>query len=74
MQAEAFRKLYPEDFLERFLVKGLRPDGRRLTEPRDVSVEVSPVTDAPGSAIVKIGDTTVITSTELDLVDIDGER
>lgn len=31
---EAFKKLFPDEYLQRFLAAGLRPDGRPLARPR----------------------------------------
>lgn len=33
-----FRKLHPESYLQRYLAKDYRPDGRQVREWRDVSV------------------------------------
>lgn len=34
MEADAFRKLHPLEFLKRFLSQNLRPDGRPLQKER----------------------------------------
>ena len=73
MEAAAFRKLYPEEFLDRFLSQGLRPDGRRPTKARAASTSFSAVTTARGSALVKLGGTTVVTAIELRLVHVDDD-
>lgn len=36
--AAIFRKLHPESYLQRYLLKDYRPDGRKVGEWRDVSV------------------------------------
>jgi len=74
MEAEAYRKLYPQEFLGRFLSEGLRPDGRGLSKARSVSVNTAAVSSSPGSALVKIGDTTVITALELTLLEEEERR
>jgi exosome complex RNA-binding protein Rrp42 (RNase PH superfamily) len=73
MQAEAFRKLYPEEFLEKFLGQGVRPDGRGLASAKTFSVHIGPVSNSPGSALVKVGETTVLTSTEVSILDLEHE-
>jgi len=73
-ESQAFEKLYPQEFLQRFLAKGLRPDGRGLTSARDVTVHVSPISGSPGSAIAKVGNTTVVTSAEVSLLDLGGDE
>ena len=42
-----FRKLHPESYLQRYLVKGFRPDGRGVIDWRDVSVNAGTSSDAP---------------------------
>ena len=73
VSAAAFRKLFPEDYLDRFLAEGLRPDGRAPTAPRDLSVHVGG-SQAPGSALVKLGGTTVVTTVALDLLEDEDNR
>ena len=73
-ESQAFEKLYPQEFLQRFLAKGLRPDGRGLTSARDVTVHVSPISGSPGSAITKVGNTTVVTSAEVSLLVLGGDE
>lgn len=43
-----------------FLNHDLRPDGRELDQFRPVVINVDSITSADGSAIVKIGNTTVV--------------
>lgn len=38
--AAVFKRLHPDQYLTRFLDKGYRPDGRRKSAWRDVSVNV----------------------------------
>lgn len=38
----------------------MRPDGRGLLEFRPVSINIGTVTTAEGSAVVRVGNTTVI--------------
>lgn len=38
LQADAFKRLYPEQYLERFLAEGLRPDGRTPAACRPATI------------------------------------
>eukprot|EP00899_Mesostigma_viride_P012990 jgi/Mesvir1/21692/Mv04112-RA.1 len=67
LEAEAFRRIYPEEFLERFLAEGIRPDGRPLGRGRLPEVTPGAVTTTDGSALVKIGNTTVIAGVKLQV-------
>lgn len=55
------------DHILKFLNKGTRYDGRKLTEFRDVKVETGVSHCAEGSARVKIGNTEVIAGVKLSL-------
>lgn len=35
---EAYRTLYPSDFIERFLKEEIRPDGRELLGTRSINI------------------------------------
>lgn len=37
-KAEIFKRLHPDEYLERFLAQGYRPDGRTVDGWRDVSI------------------------------------
>ena len=58
--AEAFRKVHPLQFHKAFLSRGVRSDGRGLLRARRASANTHVVTSADGSAMIKIGQTTVI--------------
>lgn len=73
MELEAFRRLFPLPYQERFLRQSLRPLGsatRPLHRVRDTTVSPSPgpVTSADGSALVKIGDTTMLAVVKLEVM------
>ena len=38
LNAEIFRQIYPKEYLDRFIQKNLRPDGRHLQEFREISI------------------------------------
>jgi len=65
---EAHRRLYPTEFLRKFVAQGVRPDGRRLTKFRKAAVTVGAVCgSAVGSALVKLGNTTVLAGVRAEL-------
>ena len=54
MTVEAFRKIYPSEFFERFIEASVRPDGRNLLGVRQTLVSVGSISSADGSAFVKL--------------------
>ena len=68
VQAEAFKKLYPEQYYSRFISQNTRPDGRSLGRARAATVGLGVVTTADSSALIKIGNTTVIAGIKLEVL------
>ncbi len=68
LQAEAFKRLYPRQFYDRFVSEGIRPDGRALGACRAVSIGVGAAGTADGSALVKVGATTAIAGVRLEVM------
>jgi exosome complex component RRP43 len=61
VQDEAlFHRLHPRQFLQRFTARGVRPDGRALTALRRVAASSGSVSTADGSAMVRVGKTSVV--------------
>lgn len=59
--AAAFHKVvHPLHYHQAFLSRGVRADGRGLLRPRRASAGAGVVTSADGSAMVKLGQTTVL--------------
>ncbi|KAI5121183.1 hypothetical protein M0805_005984 [Coniferiporia weirii] len=69
LQAETFRRLHPRTYLERFLNEGFRPDRRETEDWRDVSVNVGSISTADGSALVRLGDTTVVCGVKAEIAE-----
>ncbi|KAI8471438.1 MAG: ribosomal protein S5 domain 2-type protein [Monoraphidium minutum] len=67
LQADAFKRLYPEQFFARFAAEGLRPDGRALTTARPVTIGLAAVSAADGSALVRVGSTAVLAGCRLEV-------
>ena len=67
LEPDAFRKLYPDQYYSRFVAEGLRPDGRPLSQARPTTIALGAVTTADSSALVKIGNTTVMAGVKLEV-------
>ena len=65
--AEAFRRAYPEEYLRRFVARGLRPDGRPLGAGRAASVHPGAAQGADASALVRVGGTMALAGVCLEL-------
>lgn len=63
-----FRKVHPREYLKRFLVNDVRPDGRAPATSRRVSLTTGSINTAVGSAMLKIGSTTVVAGVGATLV------
>lgn len=68
VDADAFKRLYPSQYYDRFLAEGVRPDGRPLGRARAVTIGAGAITSADGSALVKIGRTTVLAGVRLEII------
>ncbi|MCO5613809.1 hypothetical protein L7F22_068087 [Adiantum nelumboides] len=69
-----FARLHPTTYLARFLDNAIRPDGRSFDAFRDVSVGVSTIETAQGSAIVRYGNSTIIAGVKGEFIDISDEE
>jgi exosome complex component RRP43 len=74
MEAAAFKRLYPHEYYAKFISEGARPDGRPLGRARPTSVAVGVAGTAHGSALVKVGRTTVMAAVKLEACEPDPER
>jgi len=57
---DSFRRLYPEEYHNRFLGEGLRADGRALGEMRPLEVSRGVIASSSGSSFVRLGQTAVV--------------
>ncbi|XP_043685912.1 exosome complex component RRP43-like [Vespula pensylvanica] len=62
-----YKIIHPVKHLHDHLAQDVRPDGRQFLSFRPISVNVSSVTRADGSAVFKIGNTTVICGIKAEL-------
>eukprot|EP00891_Asterochloris_glomerata_P004633 jgi/Astpho2/4633/fgenesh1_pg.00067_%23_145_t len=67
LQAEAFQRLYPAEFLSKFVTEGVRPDGRPLGRARQISIGLGVISTANSSALIKIGSTTLMAGIKLEV-------
>jgi exosome complex component RRP43 len=72
--ANIFQRLHPKAYLERFLAEQLRPDGRETTKWRDLFVHAGSISTADGSALVRLGDTTIVCGVKAEIAEPDLER
>ncbi|GAW06938.1 ribosomal protein S5 domain 2-type protein [Lentinula edodes] len=75
LKAATFQRLHPQIYLERFLEEKIRPDGRSIADDenedthawRNVEVNVGSITTTSGSALVRLGNTTVVCGVKAEI-------
>ncbi|KAL8140098.1 hypothetical protein V2J09_006119 [Rumex salicifolius] len=65
---EAYRRLFPLQYFERLLTDSLRPDARQLRQARDTTLALGAVGSANGSALAKIGSTTILAAIKMEIM------
>ncbi|XP_067290241.1 exosome complex component RRP43 [Pseudorasbora parva] len=65
--AAGFKTAEPLEYHRSFLKENCRPDGRELGEFRPTTLNISSISTADGSAMVKVGNTTVICGIKAEL-------
>lgn len=68
VDVDAFRRLFPLQFYERHLTESIRPDGRPLGRARDTTIALGAVASADGSALAKIGSTTMLAAIKMEVM------
>jgi len=71
LNSQIFQRLHPKAYLERFLTEQVRPDGREATEWRDLFVHVGSISTADGSALVRLGETTIVCGVKAEIAEPD---
>lgn len=87
--AAVFKRLHPVSYLLRFLSSGYRPDGRPIVSSssslptasasaaddiwREVSINAGSISTAHGSALVRMGDTTMVCGVKAEIGEPDTE-
>ncbi|KAF9458465.1 ribosomal protein S5 domain 2-type protein [Collybia nuda] len=74
LKASIFQRLHPRIYLERFLSENIRPDGRDFDVWRDVFVNVGSITTADGSALVRLGNTTIVCGVKAEIAEPELDR
>jgi polyribonucleotide nucleotidyltransferase len=74
LDAQIFQRLHPKAYLERFLADHFRPDGREPSEWRDLFLHVGSISTADGSALVRIGETTIVCGVKAEIAEPDLEQ
>ncbi|KAI8818353.1 ribosomal protein S5 domain 2-type protein [Fimicolochytrium jonesii] len=69
LDADTFKKIHPTEYHRRFLSQGVRADGRELLRFRKAIVTVGVISTAHGSAMVRLGDTTVICGVKAEVTE-----
>ncbi|KAJ6494803.1 ribosomal protein S5 domain 2-like protein [Mycena vitilis] len=69
LKASIFQRLHPRAYLERFVAENVRPDGRAFDAWRDVSVNVGSISTANGSALVRLGETTIVCGVKAEIAE-----
>ncbi|KAF9149467.1 Exosome complex component RRP43 [Linnemannia schmuckeri] len=64
-----FQKLHPAEFFRRFTTEGVRPDGRLLDAFRPTTVHHGVISTANGSAMVRIGGTTLVCGVKAEVAE-----
>ncbi|KAF9292665.1 Exosome complex component RRP43 [Mortierella antarctica] len=67
--ASTFQKLHPAEYFRKFVSQGVRPDGRLLNGFRPTTVHHGVITTANGSAMVRIGGTTVVCGVKAEVAE-----
>ncbi|XP_054611887.1 exosome complex component RRP43 [Dunckerocampus dactyliophorus] len=65
--AAGFKTAEPLEYHRSFLKENCRPDGRELLEFRTTTLNIGSISTADGSALVKLGNTTVICGVKAEL-------
>jgi len=65
--ATQFKIAQPVEYYKKFLEQDVRPDGRELGEVRPTVLSVGSISSADGSALVKLGNTTVVCGIKAEL-------
>ncbi|KAF7775656.1 hypothetical protein Agabi119p4_4049 [Agaricus bisporus var. burnettii] len=85
LKAAIFQRLHPRVYLERFLTENVRPDGRAIGCVmdgmgvkgeiwRDVSINVGSINTADGSALVRMGGSTIVCGVKAEIAEPDLEN
>ncbi|RUS76657.1 hypothetical protein EGW08_015587 [Elysia chlorotica] len=72
--AEQFKMAQPKEYFKKFLENDIRPDDRELGEFRPTILNIGCVSTAEGSALVKLGNTTIMCGIKAEVATPDADR
>ncbi|XP_055534071.1 exosome complex component RRP43-like [Wyeomyia smithii] len=67
MDLKTYKKIHPVKYYKDHLENNIRPDGREIGDLRPLAINFNSIKTADGSAIVKIGNTTVVCGIKAEL-------
>ncbi|XP_044729332.1 exosome complex component RRP43-like [Chrysoperla carnea] len=65
--SKQYKAINPVKYYKDYLSNNIRPDGRNFTKFRSIALNVDSISTADGSAIVKLGNTTVVCGIKAEL-------
>lgn len=68
-EISTYQRLHPHAYLEKFLAEDLRPDGRGVAEFRALQVTLGSISTAEGSALVRLGETTIVCGVKAEIAE-----
>ncbi|PPD79925.1 hypothetical protein GOBAR_DD23155 [Gossypium barbadense] len=68
VEVDAFRRLFPLRLYEKHLLESIRPDARPLGRARETTIALGAVASANGSALAKIGSTTMLAAIKMEVM------
>ncbi|KZT60824.1 ribosomal protein S5 domain 2-like protein [Calocera cornea HHB12733] len=71
LDPEIYSRIHPRAYLERFLAASYRPSGRTPPSFRPVQIHTGSISTADGSALARLGDTTVVCGVKAELAEPD---
>ncbi|XP_013388851.1 exosome complex component RRP43 isoform X1 [Lingula anatina] len=72
--AADFKTAQPVEYYRKFVEKDVRPDGRELGEIRPTMINIGSISTAEGSALVKLGNTTVLCGVKAEVTNPKSEE
>ncbi|KAG1838920.1 ribosomal protein S5 domain 2-type protein, partial [Suillus subalutaceus] len=78
LRAQIFQRLHPRVYLERFIAEKIRPNGRTFDEWRTClrhdMLAAGSISTADGSALVRMGDTTIVCGVKAEIAEPELDR
>ena len=68
---QAYQRLYPQSFYEKFIGQDIRPDGRNLQSIRPLHIGIGSISSTFGSSMVKLGNTSVVAGVQAEMGELE---